>query len=113
MGAPGDLRSPGVWRQAGARTKGLRGFDPPRATDLWRPGRHPVPKHGSGVLIKIPSSILIGWGLPNVHRTMRTGSAQAYGSGPTANQIARISWMETTNLGLSPAIFVDLFSLSR
>ena len=71
--------------------KGAQGDSIPLGSRPLAPRRHPVPKHGSGVLIKIPSSILIGWGLLILLRTMRTGSAQAYGSGPTANQIARIS----------------------
>ena len=33
---------------------------------LGKEGGHPAPKHGTGVLIKIPCSILIGWGLPNI-----------------------------------------------
>ena len=57
----------GTWRQAGARTKGGSGDSIPlgQQTSSAQEGT-PVPKHGSGVLIKIPSSILIGWGLPNI-----------------------------------------------
>ena len=57
----------GTWRQAGARTKrGLRGLIPlGQQTSSAQEGTW-VPKHGSGVLLKIPSSILIGWGLPNI-----------------------------------------------
>ena len=41
---------------------------------------------------------------------MRLGPAQGSWVGPTANQIARISWVgKTTNLGLIPVIFVALF----
>ena len=67
MGAPGDLRSPKGYgaRLAPEQKRGLRGFDPPgQQTSSAQEGTGP--KHGSGVLIKIPSSILIGWGLPNI-----------------------------------------------
>ena len=44
---------------------------------------------------------------------MRTGSAQAYGSGPTANQIARISWMGKQQIWASPQQFLLISSRSR
>ena len=95
MGAPGTYGPRGTWRQAGARTGAQGSFDPPgsQQTSSAQEGTRSLSMVQES-LIKIPSSILIGWGLLILPRTMRTGSAQAYGSGPTANQIARISWME-------------------
>ena len=64
-------RGPTVPEEHGARLapeqKGAQGDSiPPRQQTSSAQEGTPVPKHGSGVLIKIPSSILIGWGLPNI-----------------------------------------------
>ena len=109
-GPPTRAKGPPGWRQ---NKKGLWGFDPPRTTyPLERPGRHPGTKHGSGALIKIPSSILIGWGLPNITRTMRTGSDS--GLWLRANKSNRSDFLDgKQQIWASPQQFLLISSRSR
>ena len=59
------VRPPGTNARL-APDQGTRGWTPKGWTRVPARKKTPESKHGSGVLIKIPCSILIGWGLPNI-----------------------------------------------